>query len=86
MSSKELRNKKREYITSKKRVPCADCGCEYPIKVMDFHHIDEETKAEKLKKPGRSMIFKMEGWSYDKIDEELNKCVVLCANCHRLRH
>ena len=80
MSSPALRVKKREYIDSKKNVPCADCGNSYPTKVMDFHHRNESEK---------DLFFessRMKLWSIKRIDEELDKCVVLCANCHRIRH
>lgn len=71
------------YIDSKRDVPCHDCGGTFPLVCMDFHHIDEETKY----KPGRSsMKNTMKEWGRKKIDEELDKCVVLCACCHRIRH
>jgi len=86
--AREKRHKERfEYIQSKKRVPCADCGNTFPEICMDFHHINEDTKAEVLKKPGQNSMSRwMKRWSIKKIDEELDKCVVLCACCHRIRH
>ena len=87
MSSKELRLEKSNYIKSRKCVPCADCGVAYPDYVMDFHHIDEDNKDLQLKRRGgSSMVNKMAKWSFGRIDEEIYKCVVLCANCHRIRH
>ena len=78
----------REYIRSKKSVPCADCGKEFPDVCMDFHHLDEETKMDHIKARGRnrSMVWTLSKYSRKKIDEELDKCVVLCACCHRIRH
>jgi len=76
-----------EYINSKKRVPCSDCENSFPEYCMDFHHIDEETKDPAFKRQnGKSMLMEMQKWSIDRIDKELEKCVVVCANCHRIRH
>ena len=58
---------------------CLDCGGVFDPCVYDFHHENEETKE---KNPsaflGRS--------TFEKAKPELDKCVLLCANCHRLRH
>ena len=89
--AREERHKERfEYIRSKKRVPCADCGNTFPEICMDFHHINEEEKGETIKgytgARSKSMSSIMKKWSTKKIDEELLKCVVICSNCHRIRH
>jgi hypothetical protein len=91
MDDTEVRKKRHkereEYIRSKKRVPCADCGNTFPEVCMDFHHIDEETKHASLKnRSNPSMGSLMKKWSLKRINEELDKCVVLCACCHRIRH
>lgn len=41
---------------------------------LTFHHFDPSKKVIE--------VAKMESWSYGKIVEEVNKCVVLCRNCH----
>jgi hypothetical protein len=82
----KYRKNQYEYILSKKRVPCSDCGGLFPEVCMDFHHLDEETKENSLKKWRTSMSGRMRRWSKKRIDEELEKCVVICANCHRIRH
>ena len=75
---------RKEYIRSKKDVPCHDCGNTFPQYCMDFHHIDETTKNPYI---GRySLTERMAKFSIKKIDEELEKCVVVCACCHRIRH
>lgn len=57
---------------------CMDCGIINPV-VLDFHHVgDDKTKNIS------HMITK--GYSLERIQLEINKCVVLCANCHRIRH
>ena len=57
---------------------CFDCGGIFPHYVYDFHHLNGETK---LDNPSR---FLRGDW--DLAVPELNKCVLLCANCHRGRH
>jgi hypothetical protein len=57
---------------------CTDCGGEFSAVVYDFHHTDP---TEKDFNP--SYIFKM---NPQRAEEELKKCVMLCSNCHRIRH
>jgi len=86
MSSKTLREEKKRYILSKKQGPCEDCGGSFPDCCMDFHHEDEELKDGALRNAKQSMLVYLSRWSLERIDQELDKCVVLCANCHRIRH
>ena len=57
---------------------CNDCGGVFPLSVYDFHHVDPSTK-----EGNPSEFIKM---SDENMKEELAKCVLLCANCHRIRH
>lgn len=57
---------------------CYDCGEAYPDCVFDFHHEGEEKQANPSQLIGRNMM--KEAFA------ELEKCVMLCANCHRMRH
>lgn len=66
--------KAMEYMGNK----CADCGEQYQPCVYQFHHLDMETKD---KNP--SALF---GLKWERLKSELNKCVMLCANCHMIRH
>ncbi|QGZ16283.1 putative HNH endonuclease [Erwinia phage Hena1] len=45
---------------------------------MDLHHLDEETKDANVSDLMRR--------GTKKLIAEMNKCVVLCANCHRKVH
>ena len=58
---------------------CLDCGLESEFStVYDFHHLDPSVK--------ENGISKLMSYSWNKIETELKKCVMLCANCHRIRH
>lgn len=61
-----------------KSCPCADCGIEYPYYVMDFDHVsdDKEANLADLVRVGASLV---------KLQAEINKCEVVCSNCHRIR-
>lgn len=66
----------REHIIAQKDKPCADCGIKYPYYVMQFDHLgDKEYTISKMASLG----------SKTKIDKEIAKCEVVCANCHAIR-
>ncbi len=76
--------KKRD--TLRKRVyelknvtPCADCKILYPSYVTDFDHI--ETRGKKLGTVSRLI----NSGSTKQVEEEIAKCELVCANCHRAR-
>ena len=69
-----------EYIQDiKNQLYCADCGERHPA-VLQFHHLNSEDKAFSIGKAVNR------GFSLDRIKKEMQKCVVLCANCHAIRH
>jgi endogenous inhibitor of DNA gyrase (YacG/DUF329 family) len=55
---------------------CARCGFNSHPEALDFNHIDPATKSFGL--GGRCHH------SWEKVIAEINKCEVLCANCHRI--
>ena len=57
---------------------CADCGETFPEVCYDFHHTGDKTDAV------ANMI--RDNKKLETILEEVSKCVLLCANCHRMRH
>ena len=64
-------------VLDAKARPCADCGILYPYYVMDFDHRDGATKSFSLHSVHRV--------TKRAIMQEIAKCDVVCANCHRER-
>jgi hypothetical protein len=58
---------------------CLECDRQGPLALFEFHHIDAKAKDFGI---SRSGIIR----AWEKIVAELEKCVMLCANCHREVH
>lgn len=58
---------------------CEQCGVSDPA-VLDCHHPDPSTKEMEI---GTMVTY---GYSKDKLEAELERCYVLCSNCHRKLH
>lgn len=59
---------------------CERCGYCNNIAALDFHHIDQNEKENGLN------IRKLSNANMNWIMKEFDKCIVLCANCHREEH
>jgi 5-methylcytosine-specific restriction endonuclease McrA len=62
----------------KATLACTKCGENHPA-TLDFHHVvqsKDNVKVYKLTADG----------AYKKALKEIEKCVVLCSNCHRKEH
>lgn len=57
---------------------CSKCEQQYHPAVYEFHHLDPLTKDRDPSK--------MLSLSLNRLTAELDKCMLLCANCHRLVH
>ena len=57
---------------------CQRCGYNKCNKALEFHHLDPSQKDMKI-----SDSYNL---SWEKIKLELNKCILICANCHRELH
>ncbi len=55
--------------------PCINCGESDPI-VLEFDHRNRDDKIESV-----SILVRNSSWK--RIEFEIQKCDVLCANCHR---
>lgn len=57
---------------------CHDCGGTFPQCVYEFHHLDPSKKDWN---PSQSLTH-----SVERMWKELDKCIMLCSNCHKIRH
>lgn len=68
-----------EYMRSiKEQLKCSKCG-ENRWWMLDFHHINPKEKENTVANLAHS-------GSIQKVKNEIEKCIVLCANCHRDEH
>lgn len=74
--TKSAKRTLKESVNAKKLNPCTDCKKTYPPYVMDFDHIRDkvENVADMVSNGARL-----------KVEKELEKCELVCANCHRIR-
>lgn len=76
----DRKNKLKEFFKElKSTLYCAECGENNPV-CLDFHHTNPTEKEINISQ----MV--NHGWSKNKMLKEIDKCVVLCSNCHRKKH
>lgn len=61
----------------KSTTPCVDCGGIFPPECMDFDHLRDKRKGVS------ALLYAGRPWS--EVEEEMSKCELVCANCHRIR-
>ena len=69
----------REMVMEAKSKPCMDCKGEYPTYVMDLHHRDPAEKSFTVSSQHKNVGTEL-------LQAEIDKCDVICSNCHRIRH
>lgn len=70
------RERNAQLIARLKQKPCQDCGHTFPVESMDFDHVRGQKKGNisaLLARPTREL------------EQELEKCELVCSNCHRQR-
>ncbi|MFH1459448.1 MAG: HNH endonuclease signature motif containing protein [Candidatus Omnitrophota bacterium] len=72
---KNLRIKAVEYKGGK----CKICGYNNCPEALEFHHINESDKDFGISQKGYTR-------SWKKVKDEIEKCELVCANCHREIH
>ena len=77
--SDKMRAFKVKCLEYKKTFACQICGYDKYIGALEFHHRDKSTKFDSI-----ASLKRTKNWSV--ICAELDKCDVLCANCHREQH
>ena len=79
LANATTRKKKRKAFQDwKATLSCAQCGFSH-VAALDFHHTKAEDKDGIVSDLVRQGKFK-------KAKAEAEKCIVLCANCHRVHH
>jgi tRNA U54 and U55 pseudouridine synthase Pus10 len=78
-SSLPYHQTKKKMISDAKDKPCAVCKQAFPVVAMDLHHTDPTIKEF-------SISTALNKVGYEKLQKEIEKCIPLCAICHRLLH
>jgi len=80
---KSKRLARRISASNYKNNKCEICGIERKtiddLEMFDFHHVDRNNKSFELGD-------KIESRKWEDVKNELDKCMMLCANCHRKQH
>lgn len=58
---------------------CQICGYNKCVDALEFHHLNPEEKEFGISSKGYTR-------SWEKVQQELDKCILLCSNCHREVH
>lgn len=59
---------------------CSNCGYNRCESALDFHHMDPSKKEHEINILIKNRV------QFDSLKKELDKCVLLCSNCHREHH
>ena len=78
MSERYSSNKQRVNLLKKEQC-CIKCGYNKCLEALEYHHIDETTKIDTV---ARLSVHS----NTSDVMNEIKKCVLLCANCHREFH
>lgn len=73
------RKRLKEMVVEYKGGKCSICGYNGYVGAFDLHHIDGKTKEFGLSTRGLTR-------SWKKLRAEADKCILVCANCHREIH
>lgn len=77
-SVKKIYSKKKQKAVNYLGGVCKECGYHKCLAALEFHHLDPN---EKDLDPSRIL-----NRSWEKIKLELDKCILLCSNCHKEIH
>lgn len=73
------RKKVRQMAIDYKGGRCQICGYNRCFEALEFHHLESDDKDFGISDKGYTR-------SWEKIKAELDKCMLVCANCHRELH
>ena len=74
---RELYSDRLTALDELKDSPCNDCGKKFPPVAMDFDHVQGEKT--------RTISYLVRNSTWEAVLEEIAKCELVCANCHRVR-
>ena len=75
---KKYRSNLKEKLVEYKGGKCEVCGYNKCIEALEFHHLDPSEK--------EFGVSSYSSLSFDKAKKEVDKCILVCANCHREIH
>ena len=73
------RKRLKEQAVIYKGGKCEHCGYSKCIGALEFHHKNPEEKDFAISKDGNTR-------SWEKVKNEIDKCLLLCSNCHKEEH
>ena len=71
-----VRENRAKFVEYKKTLSCEHCGIK-DFRVIEFHHTSNDKE---------ECVANMMGFAFKRIMKEIQKCIPLCANCHRILH
>lgn len=77
-SDKARKRFKQKWAEFKSALSCTQCGEKHPA-TLDFHHVVRD-------KSNRKVFDLVRNYNWNSLMDEIDKCIVLCANCHRKHH
>lgn len=72
----EQQKRRKRIFVELKGGKCQKCGYNKCIGALEFHHVNKEEKEFNINR----------NLSLEQMENELQKCILLCANCHREEH
>ena len=79
--AQKQRGLKRKWeIVQERGGKCEKCGYNINLSAIEFHHLDPSQKDFQLD------MRSLSNTSLETLKEELSKCIMICANCHRELH
>jgi DNA-binding CsgD family transcriptional regulator len=74
---KKWRNRVKSKLVDYMGGECVKCGYNRCLSALEFHHLDPTQK---------DFSISSKGWSFERLKSEVNKCILVCKNCHMEIH
>ena len=74
-----FRIKRKKQCLLYKGSKCQKCGYDKCDAALEFHHLDPKKKDFGISRQGIPK-------SWEKVKKELDKCILICSNCHKELH